>query len=95
MLDQGGAIIRRFPDTVIVVDHLGLSQPLRRPMSGVELPKLLALAQYSKVRVKVSGASTMSHQPFAYDDIWGNVLRVIDAFGLDGCMWGTVWMRTI
>jgi hypothetical protein len=37
----------------------------------------------------------MSHQPFAYDDIWGNVLRVIDAFGLDGCMWGTVWMRTI
>jgi predicted TIM-barrel fold metal-dependent hydrolase len=37
----------------------------------------------------------MSHQPFPYDDIWEPVLRVIDAFGLDRCMWGTDWTRTI
>ncbi len=47
------------------------------------------------VRVKISGACTMSHQPFPYDDIWDPVLRVIDAFGLDRCMWGTDWTRTI
>jgi len=29
------------------------------------------------------------------DDIWEPVLRVIDAFGLDRCMWGTDWTRTI
>src|SRR5712672_3108547 len=56
---------------------------------------LLALAQYENVRVKISGACTMSHQPFPYDDIWEPVLRVIDAFGLDRCMWGTAWTRTI
>ena len=46
-------------------------------------------------RLKISGACTMSHLPFPYDDIWDPVLRVIDAFGLDRCMWGTDWTRTI
>jgi L-fuconolactonase len=45
--------------------------------------------------VKISGACTMSLQLFPYDDIWDPVLRVIDAFGLDRCMWGTDWTRTI
>jgi predicted TIM-barrel fold metal-dependent hydrolase len=83
---------------VIVVDHLGLLQPMHPPVPAdvwAELPKLLALAQYPNVRVKVSGACTMSHQPFPYDDIWDNVLRVIDSFGLERCMWGTDWTRTI
>ena len=86
------------PDTVIVIDHLGLLQPARPPVPAdvwADLPKLLALAQYPNVRVKISGACTMSHQPFPYDDIWEPVLRVIDAFGLDRCMWGTDWTRTI
>jgi len=98
MLDAGAAIISRFSDTVIVVDHLGLLQPMRPPVPAdvwAELPKLLALAQYPNVRVKISGACTMSHQPFPYDDIWDNVLRVIDSYGLDRCMWGTDWTRTI
>lgn len=98
MLDKGAAIIRRFTDTVIVVDHLGLVQPVRPPVPTdvwAELPKLLAVAQYPNVRVKASGACTMSHQQFPYDDIWGNVLRVIDAFGGDRCMCGTEWTRTI
>ena len=75
-----------------------LTQPLRdqrwrNHQAGV--PKRLDLAQYANVRVKISGACTMSHQPFPYDDIWEPVLRVIDAFGLDRCMWGTDWTRTI
>ena len=97
-LDKGEAIIRRHPGTVIVVDHLGMLQPFRPPVPAdvwADLPKLRALARYPNVRVKVSGACTMSHQPFPYDDIWDPVLRVIDAFGLDRCMWGTDWTRTI
>ena len=98
ILDKGLPHIRRHPDTVIVIDHLGLLQPARPPVPAdvwADLPKLLALAQYDNVRVKISGACTMSHQPFPYDDIWDPVLRVIDAFGLDRCMWGTDWTRTI
>jgi len=98
ILDKGLPHIQRHRDRVIVIDHLGLLQPARPPVSTdvwADLPKLLALAQYENVRVKISGACTMSHQPFPYDDIWEPVLRVIDAFGLDRCMWGTDWTRTI
>jgi predicted TIM-barrel fold metal-dependent hydrolase len=98
IIDKGLPHIRQHPDTVIVIDHLGMLQPARPPVPAdvwADLPKLLALAQFENVRVKISGACTMSHQPFPYDDIWEPVLRIIDAFGLDRCMWGTDWTRTI
>ena len=97
-LDLGAKFIRKHPDTVIVIDHLGLLQPAKPPVPDdvwADLPKLLALAECKNARVKISGACTMSHQPFPYDDIWDPVLRIIDAFGLDRCMWGTDWTRTI
>jgi predicted TIM-barrel fold metal-dependent hydrolase len=97
-LDLGTEFVRRFADTVIVIDHLGLLQPAKPPVPEDvwgELPALLALAAYSNVRVKVSGACTMSLAGYPYDDIWENVLRVVDALGVDRCMWGTDWTRTI
>jgi len=94
-LDDGAELVRRNPDTVIVIDHLGLLQtdpPAAEPWA--DLPKLLALAAYPNVRVKISGACTLSREPFPYNDIWDPVMKIIDAFGLDRCMWGTDWTRT-
>jgi predicted TIM-barrel fold metal-dependent hydrolase len=54
----------------------------------------LALAAHANVAVKVSGLCTLSHEPFPYNDIWDPIWRVLDAFGLDRCMWGTDWTRT-
>jgi L-fuconolactonase len=96
-LDIAAGIVARNPDTVIVIDHLGLLQPNEPPVPAAawaDLPKLLALAAYPNVRVKVSGACTLSHAPFPYPDIWDPLARVFDAFGLDRCMWGTDWTRT-
>jgi len=96
-LDDGAEAVRRNPDTVIVIDHLGLLQPNEPPpltAPWADLPKLLALAAYPNVRVKISGACTLSREAFPYDDIWDPVLRIIDAFGIDRCMWGTDWTRT-
>ena len=96
-LDDGTEVVRRSPDTVIVIDHLGLLQPNAPPTFAepwADLPKLLALAAFPNVRVKISGACTLSREPFPYDDIWDPVLRIIDAFGIDRCMWGTDWTRT-
>jgi L-fuconolactonase len=58
-----------------------------------DLPKVLALASQPNIRIKISGACTLSHEPFPYNDIWDPVMRLIDAFGLDRCMWGTDWTR--
>ena len=96
-LDQGTELVKRNPDTVIVIDHLGLLQPNQPPplaQPWADLPKLLALAAYPNVRVKISGACTLSREAFPYDDIWEPVRRIIDAFGVDRCMWGTDWTRT-
>jgi L-fuconolactonase len=97
-LDQGIELIRRNPDTLIVVDHLGLVQPYEPPAPAepwAELPKVLTLAKLPNVAIKITGAGTLSHAPFPYSDIWGPVCRVIDAFGIDRCLWGTDWTRAV
>lgn len=51
-LDQGIELIRRNPDTQIIVDHLGLVQPHVPPKPSepwAELPKVLALAKFPHV----------------------------------------------
>ena len=97
-LDQGIELIRRNPDTQIIVDHLGLVQPYDPPPPAepwAELPKVLTLARLPNVAIKITGACTLSHEPFPYNDIWDPVCRVIDAFGLDRSMWGTDWTRAV
>ncbi len=97
-LDQGTELVARNPDTVVVIDHLGLLQPSEPPPPAepwADLPKLLALASHENVRIKISGACTLSREPFPYNDIWDPIMKIIDAFGLDRCMWGTDWTRTI
>jgi predicted TIM-barrel fold metal-dependent hydrolase len=56
---------------------------------------VLELAQFPNVSIKVSGACTLSHEPFPYPDIWGPLEQVFEAFGLDRCMWGTDWTRAV
>ena len=59
------------------------------------MPKLLALAAHRNIALKISGACTLSHEPFPYKDIWDPLGRIFDAFGLDRCLWGTDWTRAV
>ncbi len=56
---------------------------------------MLALAALPNVTIKISGACTLSHEPFPYNDIWDPLARIFDAFGMDRCMWGTDWTRAV
>jgi L-fuconolactonase len=81
-----------------VIDHLGLAQPHEPPPPAepfADLPKLLALAAHDNVAVKISGACTLSHEPFPYKDLWDPLFRIFDAFGFGRCMWGTDWTRAV
>lgn len=97
-LDQGIELIRRHPDTRIIVDHLGLVQPHEPPAlekPWAELDKVLSIARFDNVVMKITGACTLSRQAYPFDDIWDPVCRMIDAFGIDRCLWGTDWTRAV
>jgi predicted TIM-barrel fold metal-dependent hydrolase len=97
-LDQAALMAARNPDARLVIDHLGLQQPFEPPAPAApfaDLPRLLALAEHDNVAVKISGACTLSHEAFPYNDIWGPLARIFDAFGFDRCIWGTDWTRAV
>jgi L-fuconolactonase len=97
-LDQVAGLAARNPNTQLVVDHLGLQQPFEPPPPAqpfADLPKVLALAAHPNIAIKISGACTLSHQPFPYRDVWDPLRRYFDAFGLDRCLWGTDWTRAV
>jgi len=97
-LEQVAQMAARNPNTQLVVDHLGLVQPQAPPAPAqpwADLPKLLALAAYPNVAVKISGACTLAHEPFPYKDIREPLGRIFTAFTLDRCLWGTDWTRAI
>ena len=54
---------------------------------------MLALAKRPNAVIKVSGACTLSHEPYPYPDIWDPLARIFDAWGFDRCLWGTDWTR--
>jgi len=93
-----GELARRHPATQIVVDHVGLAQPQEPPAPPepfADLANVISLAALDNVAIKISGACTLSHQPFPYSDIWEPLSKIFDAFGFDRCMWGTDWTRAV
>ena len=97
-LEQVAELAKRNPNTTLVIDHLGLEQPFHPPAPKepwIELPRLLALSTHKNIVVKISGACTLSHEPFPYKDIRKPVDQIINTFGLDRCMWGTDWTRAV
>jgi L-fuconolactonase len=95
-VDEGTRLIDRHPNVRFIVDHLGILQPRVPPAPAqpwADLPKILDLAKRPNVVIKVSGACTLSKQPYPFPDIWDPLQRVFDAWGFERCLWGTDWTR--
>ena len=95
-LDAAASMIDRHPDTRFIIDHLGILQPHvppAPPEPWADLPKVLYLARRKNVVIKISGACTLSKEPYPYDDIWDPLARIFDAWGFERCLWGTDWTR--
>jgi L-fuconolactonase len=94
--DEGIQLIDRHPNVRFIVDHLGILQPRVPPAPSepwADLPKILDLAKRPNVVIKVSGACTLSKQPYPFPDIWDPLQRIFDAWGFERCLWGTDWTR--
>ncbi len=81
-------VIARHADSLdVCIDHMA-DCPIDRPD---ELKKLLALARYPRVYVKLSHLWSLSKQDYPYRDTHDQVRRLYDAFGPERLMWGTDW----
>lgn len=97
-LPEFRALARRHPNTQLVIDHVGLSQPFHPPALEEpwgDLENVLSLAELEHVAIKISGACTLSKEAFPYADIWGPLGRIFEAYGFERCMWGTDWTRAV
>ena len=63
--------------------------PPAPPQPWADLPKVLELAKRQNAVIKVSGACTLSREPYPFPDIWDPLARVFDAWGFERCLWGT------
>ena len=91
-----------FPDVHISLDHLGVmpTTPLvadkwgrprfdDEPLPPDTYPRVLALAKFPNVYIKVSGEYAFSKMPWPYGDMKPMVEAVYEAFGADRMMWCT------
>ena len=91
-------LARRNSQTQVVIDHVGLAQPFVPPAPPepfADLANVVSLAELDNVTIKISGACTLSHEPFPYPDIWEPLGKVFNAFDFDRCLWGTDWTRAV
>jgi predicted TIM-barrel fold metal-dependent hydrolase len=95
-LEAAATMIDRYPETRFIMDHLGILQPHEPPAPAepwADLPKVLDLAKRKNVVIKISGACTLSKEPYPFNDIWDPLARIFDAWGFERCLWGTDWTR--
>lgn len=86
-LPQVGRLIERHPELDVVIDHMA-DCPIDQPQ---ELAKLLDLARFPRVYVKISHMWRISRQSYPYADTHDMVHRLYDKFGPERLMWGTDW----
>jgi len=82
-----GRLVERYPDLDVIIDHMA-ECPVDQPG---ELDKLLALARYPRVYVKISHTWSLSKQPYPWLDAQEHVKRLYAAYGPQRLMWGTDW----
>jgi L-fuconolactonase len=90
--DEAGRVARAHPELTLVIDHLGLRQPPYMPADPdpfERLPLTLGLARFPNVSIKLSGAPSLSREPYPFADLWPALHRVVEAFGPDRLMWGS------
>jgi predicted TIM-barrel fold metal-dependent hydrolase len=80
-------LIEQCPDLTVVIDHMA-DCPIDRSQ---ELEKLIALARYPQVFVKISHTWSISRQPYPWLDAQEHVKRLHAVYGSQRLMWASDW----
>jgi L-fuconolactonase len=80
-------LLERHPNLDVVIDHMADCPPDQ----PTEIKKLLDLARYPRVYVKISHTWGISKQAFPWSDTHSLVKQVYQTFGPERIMWDTDW----
>ena len=82
-------LLERYPDLDVVIDHMAHAHA---PGAGPHvLQRLLDLARYPRVYVKISHTWAVSDETYPWRDTHAAVEQVYQTFGPRRIMWGTDW----
>jgi len=87
-----GRIAERHPGLRLTIDHLGGrggNTTLKDAAAMTHMPDLLALAKFSNVAVKATGAPGYSSEAYPFPAMHEFLRRIYDAFGPNRMFWGT------
>ena len=74
----------------LLVDHAGRPEPAQG-LSQPGFQAVLALARSGRAVAKLSGHQKYSAGVWPYDDALPYVRALVDAYGLDACVWASDW----
>jgi predicted TIM-barrel fold metal-dependent hydrolase len=90
LMSHVNAIAERHPGLKIIIDHFGLSSAMAKQGRSEEcIDDTVSLAGHQNVYVKVSAAPVYSQEAYPFRDMDRHLRRIIDAFGVRRCFWGT------
>jgi predicted TIM-barrel fold metal-dependent hydrolase len=82
------AMCQKHPGTPVVIDHLariGVDGMIR----DADVANLCDLAKHKQVRIKISAFYALGEKQPPYEDLLPLIRRVLDAFGVERCMWAS------
>lgn len=86
------AVARRYPNTPILLDHMGLRGADEDPFA--RWPEILALAETPNIWIKVSMFPEVSHEPFPFADVQPRLKELVNHFGVERLIWGSNYPRS-
>ncbi|MEN8112890.1 MAG: amidohydrolase family protein [Actinomycetota bacterium] len=89
-MGKGRDLAVKFPETTVVLDHMGYPQERTDEYFENWRKSLRAIAEADNVVCKISEVG-MADKTWTYETVRPWVLECIDVFGPDRCMFGTNW----
>ncbi len=74
----------------LLIDHCGRPD-IAAGLDGAAFQALLALGRQGRASIKLSGTIKFSRQSHPFADTWPFIRAIVDAYGLNACMWGSDW----
>jgi predicted TIM-barrel fold metal-dependent hydrolase len=83
------AIAQKHPHLRLILDHMGFARPDIDAAAAAAIARLLELAPFPNIFVKISALPCYSTAPYPYKNIQKYIRQVIDGFGTARCFWGS------